>query len=114
MLTSSKGLSKLKTEAELARDEAIGRVRTRLTEEEMVDAVVLVGSVAERVPDFTTDDIPFRFPKDVDGRVIGAVMTRAAREGFCDPTDRTRKSKQVQCHARPKQVWLSTLYTEES
>jgi hypothetical protein len=97
------------TPAEKARDEAIARVGRSLTKDELVDALVAVGHTAKRMSEFTTDDVPFELPADVEPRAIGYVMTRAAREGFIERTDRTVKSTQVQCHARDKRVWRSLL-----
>lgn len=100
------------TPAEQARDEAIARVRKNLTEKEMENAVFKVFCVADKQASFTTDDIDFKFPADVERRVIGAVMQQAARMGICEPTDRMRKSNQVRCHARPKAIWRSLVPSE--
>lgn len=100
----------MRTLAEEARDEAIARVGRSLSKEEFIDALIAVGHTAERLPEFTTDDVAFSLPSDAEPRVIGYVMTRAAREGFIERTDRTVKSAQVQCHARDKRVWRSLLH----
>jgi predicted nucleic acid-binding Zn ribbon protein len=45
----------------------------------------------------------------VEERALGAIMQRAARQGWIAPTDRTRKSIRPACHARDLRVWRSLL-----
>lgn len=100
----------MRTEAEQARDEAMARVASRLTDDEMKVAIIAVGECATQRAELTTDDVVFDFPDDIDTRVSGVVMTRAAKEGFIKKTDRTVKSTSPTCHARDKRVWQSLIY----
>jgi hypothetical protein len=99
----------IRTSAEQAADEAIARVARPLSDEEKLDALVLVGEIACEMEYFTTDDVGFIFPSNVDRRASGYVMRAAAREGFISATDRWNKSLDVTCHARPKRIWQSKL-----
>ena len=97
------------TLADQAADEAIERVSRSLTDDEKRDALIAVGETASHMEQFTTDDVPFRFPLDVDFRAAGYVMRAAAREGFITPSSLHRKSESVTCHARPKRLWISLI-----
>lgn len=67
--------------------------------------------VAYRQPELTTDDVWVELgsaPRE--RRAMGAVMQRGKRLGYIRSTKRMQQSAQPQCHARPKQVWVSLVW----
>lgn len=89
-----------------ARDDAIDRVDRNADERWMRDAKWALWQTIHRTGiggELTTDDVKCRQPREP--RAWGPVMLAAARAGFIENTHRTRKSSEVQNHARPKQVW---------
>lgn len=98
------------TAAEFAREDAVAKVSSKLTEEQTIDGIIAVGEAACERPEITTDDVDFDLPAGVDPRAWVALMRGAAREGFIEKTDRTRNSRSVKCHARPKTIWRSLIY----
>lgn len=44
-----------------------------------------------------------------DNRALGAVIRKAAMDGWCAGTDRVVKSKRPACHSRPVALWQSLL-----
>jgi len=99
-------------EATQARDTAL--IAVEASNQELVkDAIKHVQLAARNFTDFTTDDVfkPEQWPF-TDPRAFGAVMQKAAKLGYITGTDRTRKSIQKRCHARPKKVWKSNIYAK--
>ena len=93
-------------DAEEARDEAIARVERGAGDwvERARDTVMLVALARF---DFTTDEVWDALGEDrpEEPRALGAVMKGMAREGRVRATGEYRKSRRVDCHARPVAVW---------
>jgi hypothetical protein len=105
----------MRTLAERARDEAITRVSRPLTEEEIEAGALMIGVAAERLPEFTVDDVDLPpLPEGADCRAVAAWTRRAQAYNFIEATDRRRKSELVVCHARAKTVWRSLIYEPEA
>jgi hypothetical protein len=62
--------------------------------------------------EFIVDDVwqYLQAPTPPDGRAMGSIILRAAREGWCEGTPTYRPSAQPQCHANPRRVWRSKLH----
>jgi hypothetical protein len=105
------------TEAVAAKRAAIAKVRRNANPEWMQMMLGHVRAVATTTPEFTTDAV-FDYAQRVASaddpvthelRAMGAVMTRAAKEGFVVRTEAYHKSKRKSCHNRPLAVWRSLL-----
>jgi hypothetical protein len=70
-------------------------------------ALSAVKSLCNTRAEFTTDDLPEDIRSVGEPRAIGPLMLHAAMMGWCEKTDRMRKSIHVKNHARPKAVWRS-------
>jgi hypothetical protein len=97
-----------------ARDEAIQRVDEHAEKRWKAAALNAVRFIAEKRDAFTTDAVWWLLDQqDIEPpheeRALGAIMQRAARQGWIEPTDRTRKSVRPACHARDLRVWRSLL-----
>jgi predicted SPOUT superfamily RNA methylase MTH1 len=89
-----------------ARDEAVERVGRAAPAEWYGYALAVVQRLAERLDDFTTDDVWQALTvRPPEPRALGAVMVTAKNAGLIEPTDRTRQSSRPECHARPVRVW---------
>jgi hypothetical protein len=97
-------------DARAARDAAVTAVDAHAEPEWKELALEAVRRTCEALPEFICDDIweVGQLPSAREDRALGAVMRRAAREGLCVRTDRTRPS--VRSHLSPKPVWRSLLY----
>jgi len=97
--------------AEAARDEALARVDTHADPDWKQTALDVVHDLARTRDEITTDDvwrvIEQRGVGTHEHRALGAVMKRAAAEGWIARTDRTRRSERVQRHAGDVRVWRS-------
>lgn len=77
----------------------------------MIAAINAVKTVASRQPTFTTDDVWALLANSgqetPEGRAMGAVMRRAAKEGIASTTEppEYRPSVRSECHGRPVRVW---------
>lgn len=81
-------------------------------------ALAAVFLCARWLPELTTDDV-WALLDDSDEstherRALGGTMRQAARAGWIEATDRTRKSKRPVCHRNPKAVWRSLVFGGES
>lgn len=100
------------TPAEIARDEAIGRVQ-RSSDYWIpyaLNAVRRIRQMRGAGGYFTTDAVwailnGWGIAPPHEPRALGAAMRKAERLGLCAPTDRTQKSTRIDCHARPLRVW---------
>jgi hypothetical protein len=97
----------------IARDEAIERVEKHAAERWKVAALGAVRSVAARRPLFASDEVWRQIPDDAgkphEPRAMGAVMRRAVREGWIEPTDDFKPTARVAAHRRPQRIWRSNL-----
>lgn len=104
--------------AQLALDDALGRVEQSADEKWIKAADYAVSKLALRKPDLTTDDV-----WDVlDGlgvetpehRAMGAVMRRAAKDGIIQRTDRTIKTRRPSRNKGDVRVWRSRIFWEDA
>jgi hypothetical protein len=101
-------------QGDLLRDEGIGQAEKNANQTWFNEAMFWVEVVAKYKPEFTTDDVWGWLESDMepgthDNRAMGAVMRKAQRKGWIEPTDRVRKSTRAVCHSRPVRVWESKL-----
>lgn len=101
-----------------ARDEAIERVERNADPDFKARALQKIKEVCIDSADgwqqgtgtrrFTTDDIWDALGDDfpLEPRVMGALMVKAQRLGWCMATEDYRKSRRPECHSRPIRVWL--------
>src|SRR6478609_9146051 len=104
------------TEAAKARDMAIATV-ARANSLFINDASAAIERVASRrrtfIVDQVWDDLDQRATwKPTDRRAMGAAMLEAERLGIIRKTDEFRARAQKQCHANPRRVWESLVFTE--
>ena len=71
-------------------------------------ALAAVKTLCQTRTEFTTDDLPQDIRDGVpEPRALGPLMLCAAVMGWCEKTDRMRKSIHNKNHNRPKAVWRS-------
>lgn len=104
-----------KTEAQIARDEAIAVVDAHTDPNWRVLAYEAVKRVAFELPEFTADDIWKQLDKwEVDEahepRALGAIMGYIEKYKIAQPTDKWLQSKRKECHSRPMRVWKSLTF----
>ena len=100
--------------ARRAGDRAVRRVEQHADPQWLAEALAALRSVAEKQALFTTDDVWDRldlegFGRIAEPRALGAVMRRAAKLGWVEPTDWTRPGRRKVAHGRPVRVWRSKL-----
>lgn len=93
--------------AESERDIAIERVEHAAPADWKDSALTLVEALAKRTDTITTDDLWSLLDHPPEPRAMGAIMKRAQKNGWIEPTDRIKKSERPECHARPIRVWRS-------
>lgn len=97
--------------AEAARDAALQQVAEHTPSLWLHQAVGAVQLLAGERQYFTTDDVwDLLDSAPPEPRALGAVMREQARAGLIVATDRTQKSRRVECHARPVRVWRSLVH----
>ena len=100
------------SEALVARDAAICQVEAHADEDWRVAALEAVRLAALHLPKFTTNQVWPMIAKDThDGRAMGAIMQRAAKQGYIVATNIWLPSDSVTNHARPQRVWHSQIWT---
>lgn len=96
--------------SDAARDEAIGRVDRAADDDWKEEALSTVRSLARTRPFLTADDV-WRIVSEVrEPRALGAVMTRARRKGWIEPTEDFEPTERVVAHSKPMRIWRSLLY----
>ena len=91
--------------------EAIARVARNANPEFMREALGAVYDVCVGVHEFTADDVWLVLRSGThDNRALGPVMLQAQREGWCQPTHRTRATRRATNNARPLEIWRSQIY----
>jgi hypothetical protein len=97
------------------RDEALDRLE-KAHEIWLEIAESIIHWLAITKQEFTTDQVWSRLERrgeegiPREPRALGALMTRAKRQGVIRPTDRTVLSCRPQCHCRPIRVWRSNVF----
>lgn len=90
-----------------ASEEAQARVEQNADNEWLQQAHLAVRLIAERMSEFTTDDVWEVLPQTRENRALGPVMKKAASAGLIVATDRVRTGKRVSRHGAPLRVWAS-------
>ena len=94
------------------RDEALKRVEEHADAHWKEAALDAVQEAATRFPTFIVDDVwPLIAPdaRTHEGRAIGAVMLKAKKLCWIEPTDEFRLSATAAHHANPRRVWRSKI-----
>ena len=100
------------TLADMAKHEAMGRSEFHADAEWKTAALEAVRLAALHLPKFTTNQVWPMIDKDThDGRAMGAIMQRAAKQGYIVATNIWLPSDSVTNHARPQRVWRSQIWT---
>lgn len=103
-----------RAEGEAAATEAIERGQSRLTQAQTTALLDVLHACCRTFHEFTTDQVTIMaevrdIPIPGDPRVLGGIMRRGAKNGWCGATNKTRKSILKQAHVRPKTVWQSLI-----
>ena len=89
---------------ESARDEAVANLD--LAYDGWIDSVIKIILSIPIYQTFTTDYLWEQVETTPnEPRAMGAVMTRAKKEGLVSPTGKYIKSRRPECHARPVMIW---------
>ena len=96
---------------QMSLEEAIALVEENADQEWMSAAMYHVRVLCGHHSEFTTDDVWARLQhvETKEHRAMGAVMRKAAKAGWCVPTERFVKSQRPECNRRPICVWQSRL-----
>jgi|WetSurMetagenome_2_1015567.scaffolds.fasta_scaffold239523_2 hypothetical protein len=99
--------------AEIALQDSLHLVEVHANPEWREVAYQCVVAVAKRLEEFTTDQVIAelaQYPVTThEGRALGPVMVRAARENIIAATSRFEKSAAVSRHHTKKQIWRSLI-----
>ncbi len=105
--------------AQMSFDEAadaIARSEAHANPDWVTIALAKVKLICERQATFTADDLADEMDKTFavtpDGRVAGAVMKRAAANGWARKTMTFTKTKRKHCHASDLPIWQSLLFPQ--
>ena len=94
-----------------ARDEGIAQVESGASPEWKVAALAAVHQVALAKAELIPDDVwETGLPMPTEGRALGPVMLKAARNGWIERTDRVIHTAQVKSHRRGVTVWRSLIH----
>lgn len=102
------------------RDDAIARADVNADPDWKEVALKAVRWLATESAEFTTDDVWWAlntyYPNlgTHEPRALGAVMRRASRDGFIEPTNRVKESERAVCHRNPKKVWRSLVFRSDA
>ena len=89
---------------ESARDEAVANLD--LAYDGWIDSVIKIILSIPIYQTFTTDYLWEKVEATPnEPRAMGAVMTRAKKEGLVSSTGKYIKSRRPECHARPVMIW---------
>ena len=89
---------------ESARDEAVANLD--LAYDGWIDSVIKIILSIPIYQTFTTDYLWEKVETTPnEPRAMGAVMTRAKKEGLVSSTSKYIKSRRPECHARPVMIW---------
>lgn len=101
-----------RAQAEGARERDILRADLGADDGYREAAMAAIRRVADRLAEFTTDDVLAEAPEIEaahEPRALGPMMLAAAAAGWIQSTDRMAKSSRRQSNARMKRVWISLL-----
>lgn len=89
-------------------DEAVERSYAAADDDWRDRASSAITRCASKYAEFTTDEVWAEgLEQPLEGRALGGVMRRAARDGIIKKTDRVRLSTNPIRHRRPMAVWQS-------
>lgn len=97
-----------------AQAEAIERVERNAAQDWKDHVLDVIWGLAAYRQEMTSDDV-WRLlgqddPTTHEPRALGAMLKKAAAEGWLEPTEVYRPSARATCHARPVRVWRSLIY----
>ena len=91
-------------EGEKAKDEAVSKLD--MAYDGWINSVMEIIFSIPLSQTFTTDYLWEQVETTPnEPRAMGAVMTRARKEGLVSPTSKYIKSRRPECHARPVMIW---------
>ena len=96
-----------------AQAEAIDRVERHADSDWKRHVLDVIWGLAAFRPELTSDDVWRLLDDDLgthEPRALGAMLKKAAAEGWVTATDTYRPSERAACHARPVRVWRSLIY----
>jgi hypothetical protein len=102
--------------ARAGKEEGMARAEANANPDWKAFMLEQVRLVCMEQPRFTSDDVFARAaessdaPSTHEGRAFGPVMMRAAKLGYCRPTNLTMRSSRASNHSRPIAVWESRIY----
>ncbi len=107
---SQLSLDELLEAARAERDQALRQVDDAADPDWKDVAYAALERTARLLPEFISDDVwaTGGLTSTREDRALGPVFRRAARDGLCVKTDRTRPS--VRSHLTGKPVWRSLIY----
>lgn len=89
---------------EYARDEAIANLEAAY--DGWINSVLKIISSIPDQQTFTTDYLWEQVDSEPkEPRAMGAVMTKAKKDGLISATGNYIKSRRAECHARPVMIW---------
>ncbi len=101
-----------------AKAEAMQRVDANADGNWRATTDSVIRMCAGRYPEFTTDNVHAALvltgAKTHEMRALGPAMSRAARRGIIEATDRYEQSLRRECHGRPVRLWRSRIYIPTS
>ena len=100
-------------EALHAQVEAVTRVERHADRDWKRHVLDVIWGLAAFRPELTSDDVWQLLDDDLgthEPRALGAMLKKAASEGWVTATDSYRPSARAACHARPLRVWRSLIY----
>ncbi len=103
---------------QILKAQAIEQVRENASDIWKRAALAAVKRVCEEWVEFTTDAVwdeivRTSYAYTHEPRAMGAVMTDAARSGWCRHSGRVVPSVRRECHRRPLAVWISSITKEQ-
>lgn len=100
---------------QMSLDEALEQVEENANQFWFNACLRTVRQISERHEEFTTDLVWERMEKlpffTNENRAMGAIMRKAAKSGWIEPTGNYEQSKRPECHRRPVAIWRSCLYS---
>lgn len=109
----------MKNEAQIERDKAIEQVAKNNIADFSAIFQFAKDWVNSCYKQFTVDDLKKDFFASHDGykikepRVFGAVFVELSKQNLIKSTGTYLTSKDPICHARPKMIWISKVYSDQ-
>lgn len=101
------------------RDEGIAKADAAAKEDWKASAIAAVYVAAQTHDRFTTTAVWALLAKDAsitptrEPRAMGAIMRKAQKNGWIEPTDKFLNTNRASRHRAPVRIWRSLLYKED-